>query len=124
MFDVGASELLLIAVVAVVVIGPKDMPLALRTAGRWIGKVRKMSAHFRAGIDTMVREAELEEMEKKWKEQNAAIMRDHPQGTPTEMEPTGAWPPKPAQGAEAKAAETPKTPEHAAQKASDAPTKA
>ena len=54
MFDVGASELLLIAVVAVAVIGPKDMPLALRTAGRWIGKVRKMSAHFRAGIDTIV----------------------------------------------------------------------
>ena len=37
MFDIGASELLLIVIVAVVVIGPKDLPLALRTAGRWIG---------------------------------------------------------------------------------------
>jgi sec-independent protein translocase protein TatB len=79
MFDVGASELLMIVIVAVVVIGPKDMPMALRTAGRWIGRMRKISGHFRAGIDTMVREAELEEMERKWREQNEAIMTSHPQ---------------------------------------------
>jgi sec-independent protein translocase protein TatB len=79
MFDVGASELLMIVIVAVVVIGPKDMPMALRTAGRWIGKMRKISGHFRSGIDTMVREAELEEMERKWREQNEAIMRANPQ---------------------------------------------
>lgn len=75
MFDVGAGELLVILIVAVVVIGPKDLPLAMRTAGRWIGKMRRISAHFRSGIDTMVREAELEEMEKKWKAQNEEIMR-------------------------------------------------
>ena len=75
MFDIGASELLLIVIVAILVIGPKDMPLAMRTAGRWIGKVRKVSAHFRTGIDAMVREAELEDMEKKWKAQNEAIMK-------------------------------------------------
>jgi sec-independent protein translocase protein TatB len=75
MFDIGASELLVILIVAVVVIGPKDLPLAMRTAGRWIGKMRRMSAHFRSGIDAMVREAELEEMEKKWKAQNEEIMR-------------------------------------------------
>jgi sec-independent protein translocase protein TatB len=69
-FDIGASELLLIVIVAVVVIGPKDLPLALRTAGRWIGKVRRVSGHFRAGVETMIREAELAEMEKKWREQN------------------------------------------------------
>lgn len=74
MFDIGASELLVIVVVAILVIGPKDMPLALRTAGRWIGKVRRMSAHFRTGVDAMIREAELEELEKKWKAQNEAIM--------------------------------------------------
>ncbi|MFT4055949.1 MAG: Sec-independent protein translocase protein TatB [Novosphingobium sp.] len=79
MFDVGASELLMIVIVAVVVIGPKDMPMALRTAGRWIGKMRKMSNHFRSGIDAMVREAELEEMERKWREQNEAIMKASPQ---------------------------------------------
>ena len=79
MFDIGASELLMIVIVAVVVIGPKDMPMALRTAGRWIGKMRKISGHFRSGIDAMVREAELEEMERKWREQNEAIMKAHPQ---------------------------------------------
>jgi sec-independent protein translocase protein TatB len=79
MFDVGASELLMIVIVAVVVIGPKDMPMALRTAGRWIGKMRKVSNHFRSGLDAMVREAELEEMERKWREQNEAIMKASPQ---------------------------------------------
>lgn len=82
MFDIGAQELLVIAVVAVLVIGPKDMPLALRTAGRWMGKMRRISGHFRAGIDTMIREAEMEEMEKKWREQNERIMREHPAGMP------------------------------------------
>jgi len=74
MFDIGASELLLVVIVAIVVIGPKDLPLALRTAGRWIGKVRRVSGHFRSGIESMIREAELEDMEKKWRDQNAAIM--------------------------------------------------
>lgn len=80
MFDIGASELLLIVIVAVVVIGPKELPLALRTAGRWIGKIRRVSGHFRAGVETMIREAELAEMEKKWREQNESIMREHPAG--------------------------------------------
>lgn len=75
MFDIGAAELLVILIVAVVVIGPKDLPLAMRVAGRWIGKIRRVSAQFRSGIDTMVREAELEDMEKKWKAQNEEIMR-------------------------------------------------
>ena len=74
MFDIGAAELLVIVVVAIIVIGPKDMPRAMRTAGSWIGKVRKVSAHFRSGIDTMIREAELEEMEAKWKARNEEIM--------------------------------------------------
>jgi sec-independent protein translocase protein TatB len=77
-FDIGASELLLIVIVAVVVIGPKDLPLALRTAGRWIGKIRRVSGHFRSGVETMIREAELADMEKKWRDQNDAIMRAHP----------------------------------------------
>ena len=92
MFDIGPTELLLIVVVAVVVIGPKDLPLALRTAGRWMAKIRKVSGHFRAGLDAMIREAEMAEMEKTWAEQNAKIMADHPGGGPFEMEPTGAWP--------------------------------
>ena len=78
MFDIGVQELLVVVIVAVLVIGPKDMPLALRSAGRWIGKVRKVSAQFRTGIDAMIREAELEEMEKKWQAQNKKVMEEHP----------------------------------------------
>ena len=78
MFDLGAMELLVIVIVAVVGIGPKEMPRAMRTAGRWIGKIRKVSSHFRTGIDAMVREAELEDMEKKWKARNEEIMKQHP----------------------------------------------
>lgn len=96
MFDIGAAELLVIIIVAVLVIGPKDMPLAMRTAGRWIGKVRRVSAHFRTGIDTMVREAELEDMEKKWKAQNEEIMRRTAIQTETEMgAPVMTGPPPP-----------------------------
>lgn len=78
MFDIAPSELLLVAVVALLVIGPKDLPLALRTAGRWLGKVRRMSNHFRSGVETMIREAELAEIEKEWQERNARIMAEHP----------------------------------------------
>lgn len=92
MFDIGASELLMIAVVAIVVIGPKDMPAALRTAGRWIAKARRMSSHFRTGLDAMIREAEMEDLEKKWKEQNAKIMAQYPNGGPAGTEQTGAYP--------------------------------
>ncbi len=92
MFDIGATELLLLIVVAILVIGPKDMPLALRTVGRWVGKMRKLSNQFRTGFDSIVREAELEDMESKWKAQNEKIMREHPEGAPAEMEPTGAYP--------------------------------
>ncbi len=94
MFDLGATELLLIVVVAILVIGPKDMPVALRTAGRWIGKMRRLSSHFRTGLDTMIREAEMEEMEQKWQTQNAKIMAQHPAGSPVETERTGALPPR------------------------------
>ncbi|WP_310531520.1 Sec-independent protein translocase protein TatB [Novosphingobium sp.] len=82
MFDVGFDEMLLIAIVAIVVIGPKDLPMALRTVGRWMAKVRRISGHFRSGVETMIREAELEDMEKKWREQNAAILAAHPDPGP------------------------------------------
>ncbi len=78
MFDIGALELLVVVIVAIIVIGPKDMPQALRVVGRWVGKLRRMSAQFRSGFDAMVREAELEDMEKQWKERNAQIMAQSP----------------------------------------------
>jgi len=76
MFDIGAPEILLIAIVAIIVIGPKDLPVALRMAGKWVGKARAMMREVRSGFDSMVREAEMEEMEKKWVENNERIMRE------------------------------------------------
>ncbi|WP_052207812.1 Sec-independent protein translocase protein TatB [Croceibacterium mercuriale] len=84
MLDIGATELLLIVVVAVVVIGPKDLPLALRTAGKWIGQMRRLSNHFRAGLDAMIRESEMAEMEKKWRDQNEKIMQAQAGGATAE----------------------------------------
>lgn len=82
MFDIGYTELLVIAIVALVVIGPKDLPRVMRTVGQWVGRARGMARHFRSGIDTMMREAELEEMEKKWREENARILAEHPFAEP------------------------------------------
>ncbi len=78
MLDIAPSELLLVAFVALIVIGPKDLPRALRLAGYWVGKFRGVARQFRSGFDNMVREAELEEMEKRWAQENERIMREHP----------------------------------------------
>ena len=111
MFDIGFQELLVIVIVAVLVIGPKELPLALRTAGRWIGKVRKVSAHFRTGLDAMVREAELEDMEKKWQAQNEAIMKRSAAASEAEAgEPVMTGPPPKTSEASAQAV-PPKPPE-------------
>ena len=82
MFDVAPTELLLVAIVALLVIGPKDLPKAMRFVGHWVGKARGVARQFRSGFDAMVREAELAEMEKKWAEENARIMREHPAADP------------------------------------------
>lgn len=89
MFDIGAIELLLVAAVALVIIGPKDLPIAMRTAGRWLGQLRAMTGHFRIGIDAMIREAEVEENEKAWAEKNEQVMRDHPPETHQDADPDG-----------------------------------
>lgn len=78
MFGVDSSEFLVVALVALLVVGPKDLPKLLRTIGGWVGRARGMARHFRSGIDTMIRESELEEMDKKWREENERIMREHP----------------------------------------------
>jgi sec-independent protein translocase protein TatB len=62
LLDFGWSEILLIGVVALVVIGPKDLPKAMRVAGYWIKKARALSQEFHNSIDEVMREAELEEM--------------------------------------------------------------
>jgi sec-independent protein translocase protein TatB len=67
-----------VAILALIFIGPKDLPKVMRTVGYWVGRVRGMARHFTSGIETMMREAELEEMEKTWREENERIMRLHP----------------------------------------------
>ncbi|TXC68718.1 twin-arginine translocase subunit TatB [Sphingorhabdus soli] len=88
MFDIGSTELLMVAVVALVVIGPKDLPKAMRVVGHWVGKARGFARQMRAGFDDIVRESELAELEKKWAEENARIMREFPStGDTVEMQP-------------------------------------
>lgn len=84
MFGIDSTELLLIVVIAVVVIGPKDLPRALYMVGKVVGQARAMARHFRSGIDAMVREAELEELQKQWAKENERIMAEHPQPEMTE----------------------------------------
>ena len=74
MFDVAPSELLLIVIAAIVVIGPRDLPRALYKLGQVMGKARGMARHFRSGVDAMIREAELEDLQKQWAKQNEQIM--------------------------------------------------
>lgn len=62
MFDIGWSELLTVLVVALVVVGPKDLPRLMRMIGRWVGKARAMADQFRKSFDEMARESELDEL--------------------------------------------------------------
>lgn len=90
MFDIAPTELLLVAFVALVVIGPKDLPKAMRVVGYWVGKARGVTRQFRQGFDNMVREAELEEMEKRWAAENERIMREHAADTPPHVDAEAA----------------------------------
>jgi sec-independent protein translocase protein TatB len=64
MFDIGWSELLVIAVVAIVVVGPRELPKLMRTFGYYAGKLRRAAAEFRRQFDDAMREAELDEVKK------------------------------------------------------------
>jgi sec-independent protein translocase protein TatB len=77
-FGVDTSELLIVAIAALLFIGPKELPRVMRSIGQWVGKVRGMARHFTIGIENMMREAELEEMDRKWREDNERILRDYP----------------------------------------------
>ena len=78
MFGVDSSELAVVAILALIFIGPKDLPKVMRTVGYWVGRARGMARHFTAGVENNVREAELEELERKWREDNERIMQAHP----------------------------------------------
>ncbi len=64
MFDISWSELLIIGIVALIVIGPKELPGALRTLGQWMSKIRRMASEFQGQFQDAMREAELAELKK------------------------------------------------------------
>src|SRR5277367_5566412 len=66
-FDIGWPEFMVIGVVALVVIGPKDLPAALRVAGYWVRKARSLSREFHSSVEQMMREVELHEVQNELK---------------------------------------------------------
>jgi sec-independent protein translocase protein TatB len=64
MFDISWTELLVIAVVAIIVVGPKDLPRALRAVGRWTGKIKRMARDFQNQFNEALREAEIDTIKK------------------------------------------------------------
>lgn len=67
MFDIGWSELVVVAIVAVLVVGPKELPAMLRTIGKTVGNLRRMAGDFQRQFDQALREAELDEVKKEIK---------------------------------------------------------
>jgi sec-independent protein translocase protein TatB len=68
MFDIGWSELVVIAVVALIAIGPKELPGVLRMVGQWMGKARKMASEFQSQFQEAMREAEMADLKKSFDE--------------------------------------------------------
>src|ERR1700752_3449144 len=68
MFDISWSEFAIIAVVALIAIGPKELPGVLRTVGQWMGKARKMAAEFQGQFQEAMREAEMADLKKSFDE--------------------------------------------------------
>jgi sec-independent protein translocase protein TatB len=85
--DFGMSELLLIGIVALVFIGPKDLPKALRVAGFWVRKARTLSREFQSSVEQMIREAELDEMRQELKKATEIDLEKQFQNT---IDPTGS----------------------------------
>jgi sec-independent protein translocase protein TatB len=68
MFDITSSKLLILAIVALIVVGPKDLPIFLRTVGKYLGVVRRHAAEFRAQFDEALREAELQDLKNEFED--------------------------------------------------------
>ena len=73
MFDIGWQELFIVAILAIIVVGPKDLPKALKTVTVWIRKARSMAREFQSGVNDMVRESELDEFRKQALEDSSDI---------------------------------------------------
>src|SRR6201993_1177127 len=90
MFNIGWSEYLVIAVIALIAIGPKELPGVLRMVGQWMGKARKMAAEFQGQFQEAMREAEMADLKKSFDEVKEAatgfaganVMTEHKKAVP------------------------------------------
>ncbi len=96
MFDIGWSELLVIGVVAIIVVGPKELPRLMRTFGHYLGKVRHMAADFQRQFEEAVRDSEIDEVRKAMQDFHAEV--SDPRGTVDKplMMPSPVEPARPA----------------------------
>ena len=76
MFDIGWSEMALIAIVALIFIGPKELPQVLRNVGKWVTAARNMAREFQGHVDDLVRETELDEVRRNIRENTAETLND------------------------------------------------
>ena len=92
MFDIGWSELLVIAVVAIIVVGPKELPRLMRTFGHYVGKLRRMAADFQRQFEDAVRDSEIDEVRKAMQDLHAQASApiDNPLMVPKPAPPTPA----------------------------------
>jgi sec-independent protein translocase protein TatB len=111
MFDIGWSELLVIAAVALVVIGPKELPGVLRSIGHWMGKIRRMASEFQSQFQEAMREAEMADLKKHADDLNAAansLTSDFdPYGIARDVDAAASSPPTSTGAAATTAAATP-----------------
>jgi sec-independent protein translocase protein TatB len=73
MFDIGWGELVVIGIIALIAIGPKELPTVLRTAGQWMGKIRRMASEFQGQFQEALREAEMADLKKQADELKSAV---------------------------------------------------
>ncbi|HTO42277.1 MAG TPA: Sec-independent protein translocase protein TatB [Rhizomicrobium sp.] len=104
MFDLSWSEILIVLIVALVVVGPKDLPRLMHMVGRWLGKARAMANEFRKSFDEMARQGELDELRK----EIAALRAERPLASLDQSIEHGISPARPP--AEPPQAETPPEP--------------
>ena len=87
MFDISWGKLVIIGVVALIVIGPKELPAVLRTLGQWMGKIRRMAGEFQGQFQEAMREAEMADLKKQFDETTASLNSAlDPTGFKTDME--------------------------------------
>ena len=85
MFDIGWSELVVIGMVALIVIGPKELPGVLRTLGQWMSKIRRMAREFQGQFQEAMREAEMADLKKQFDETTSSC---NPRSTDAASRPT------------------------------------